>query len=741
MPAHHHSPLTLLPPRSLSLVAAMTVALTLPSVAPAEPATLWTTDDATQTAYQVDLDGSLLGSFETLVSIGGGQPFLDSPSGIAVDHSRDSLWVVFENPPRLANYAKSGNQIGDVISLAGIAEGPEGVAVALDAEGSTLWVVDDPVPGSTQVPTIRRFTTEGDLLPGAIPTSAFDVGATSPQGITVDPDDGSLWLTDNASDLIYHIDLSGLLLDSFHSPFAPGNVDCQGASISRYNTNPQGITVDRRDGSLWITDRTAQRIYNVDRAGVVLGSFCPNDVDAAALNPSGVAFDPGLFADLGAAEGFAALSLEGAAFHLESESLVDGDAGVGPRGEQRFQRSTITGGLVLDPTVARREAKEMLVGEQVVADLRPALTDVLSVAKAATLLPATARAGEIKESTLIEGGPGLNVIDTRKIELKDETLTLRGDAGSEFIIRVAEKVKLEEASRIRLEGGLKPERVLILTLGGDIEVKSRSAATGVYVSVEGKAKVEDGSQVVGAVIAGEEVVIKERARVIAELPRADVIDLGAAEGFTALSLDRAVFKLDEGARIDGDAGVGPHGEQDFERSQITGRLVLDPDVAKLHAKDMSIGSQVVANLRPAVIAARRMAAIAGALPATRSLGAIQQSSRIEGAPGLNVIDVEKIELKGETLTLRGDADSEFVIRLAGRLKLEEASEIVLEGLEPQQVLFHVPADDVEIKSGSRAAGIYLSIDGKTKVEQASLVQGSVLSGDQVEIKRGGEVGP
>ena len=53
--------------------------------------------------------------------------------------------------------------------------------------------------------------------------------------------------------------------------------------------NPQGISVDDSDGTLWVTDRTSQRIYNITRTGDFITSF--DSTEYGGVNPTAIAFD------------------------------------------------------------------------------------------------------------------------------------------------------------------------------------------------------------------------------------------------------------------------------------------------------------------------------------------------------------------------------------------------------------------------------------------------------------------
>jgi cysteine-rich repeat protein len=243
----------------------------------------WVSDDTTRTIYQIAPDGSEIFRFSSMISTGGA-PFSVAISELANDPADNTLWAVTEVPGRVVHYRKRCEPPdcdGFMISLFGtdrFALGVEGIAV--DTRRDRLWIVTDPLPGSGDVAMVFNLTKEGEFI-GSFPTSVFEAAAQSPQGIAFDPFDGSLWITDNFTDRIYNVNLRGDLIFS---------ISTKGLEPS--SRNPQGIDVDP-DGTLWMTDRGTAMRYNIDPSGVQISvsPAVPFDVDAAAMNPSGVVTD------------------------------------------------------------------------------------------------------------------------------------------------------------------------------------------------------------------------------------------------------------------------------------------------------------------------------------------------------------------------------------------------------------------------------------------------------------------
>jgi len=239
---------------------------------------LWVVDDVAKLTYNITLEGALNTSFATPNT---------AISSIAVDPVDGTLWGVNEggstNPGKLVNYSRTGVVIQEISSAAFGAFGGEGLAVASD--GSSLWVVDDP-DSTGLVPTVYNVARDGTLL-ASFATSVFSSAANSPQAIAFDPDSDSLWITDNSAETVFNVSTSGVLLGSFPTDAGPFVTATHPDGV----TNVQGITVES-DSILWLTDRTNGWLYRITKTGTrITHSFPVSDFDAAASNPTGIAFD------------------------------------------------------------------------------------------------------------------------------------------------------------------------------------------------------------------------------------------------------------------------------------------------------------------------------------------------------------------------------------------------------------------------------------------------------------------
>ena len=245
--------------------------------------------------------------------------------------------------------------------------------------------------------------------------------------------------------------------------------------------------------------------------------------------------------------------------------------------------------------------------------------------------------GDIKKDTTITGGPGLNVIVAKKIELDNsETLTLVGGSASSFVINLTEKFKLKEASSVVLAGGLSADYVLFNIVGTeDSAIESGSVAFGRILAPVAKMKIKgQGSFLVGAIIGGKEIKLEGggRLRTFREVQGAG--NLGEAVGLAVLALPDAKLKLkDADSTILGDVGLGPLAEQDFDKGTIVGTLRVDP-----HADNTSQNRVVVKDgmvtqqLSSAVADAIDASHVAAWLDPDQSFGDITSNKKIFGVP-------------------------------------------------------------------------------------------------------------
>ncbi len=264
------------------------------AIAQTNEPSLWITDDLTRTIYNTTLDGQHLRSFPSQITTNGSFFFNIFPSGITLDPTTNTLWVIQKNPGRLVNYTKSGEQLALVdLETQFPNVGPEGVAV--DFFDGTLWIVDD--PANSESPQMLYHLGKDGTLIQSFPAAAYSSNDTSQQAIASDPIDGSLWITDNALDKIYNVSTNGELISSFCTNIRPSDPSNCNSQLNPPAKNIQGISVDPRNRTLWVSNRgsnldpDSSRLYNISTAGAQITSFRTNVFDPVSGNATGVAFD------------------------------------------------------------------------------------------------------------------------------------------------------------------------------------------------------------------------------------------------------------------------------------------------------------------------------------------------------------------------------------------------------------------------------------------------------------------
>lgn len=732
----------------LSLVTITAAVVAVP--ASAEPDTddessIWVTDDFTKQTYNLSLDGSLNFKFPTPRT---------AVSSIDVDHTDGTLWGANDQSNKIVNYTfevVAGEYKAVVLKeifLDGIGSiGSEGVAVTLSDSDDTLWVVDDPQAIDPEVPAIYNISRDGTLI-SSFPTSVFDPQALSPQSIAYDPFDQTLWISDNQSGAVYNVTQTGTLISRFDTNTGPF-VTVEDPSGVR---NVQGISVES-DGILWLTARDTRKIYRVTRSGdAVLESFASASFDPTSSNPVGVAFDYADGVELGEAGSFVVLGLPGSTIKFNSDvSGVVGDVGLASGAKQDFKKGLLTGSFLVDPNSDNRNDHDVVIsGGTVDSDLTAAVENALMAAAVAAVVPADQVFGDIKSTKTLFGGPGRNVIEANKIQLDDgETLTLAGDPSSTFVINVATKLKLKGGSSIVLQGGVDADDVLFnITGDDDASVEGGSLAFGTILASHAKVKVKgEGSLLIGAVISGEEIALEDHGRVRHPSLALAPGDLGEAQAATVLALPGAKLKLEEAATaVNGDTFLGPRSKQEFSAGLITGALMVDPTADNTRVNEVVIqGGTVETPLSQAAADAIDASSLAATLAADQTFGDIKSTATIVGGPGMNVIDVEVVELDdGETLTLAGAASSTFILNVREKYKLKESSSIVLDGgLLAQNVLFNVlGTSETVVEKASVGYGTILApYSSRLKVTTSgSVVFGHVIGGHEIIIAKGASVG-
>lgn len=185
------------------------------------------------------------------------------------------------------------------------------------------------------------------------------------------------------------------------------------------------------------------------------------------VNPSGVV-------DLGVASQFGVLGLQSTAI-TNAGSVVTGDVGVSQNGSlqngrnatitgdvieyasgQYSGRGTLTGSLVVDPTLMTESDQDAQFASAVASALTP-----------------TQSLNAVRTATTLTGNGGVNVINVaRNITA---SLTLNGTADDVFVINVSGSLRLGSGEGIRLAGGVTADHVILNFVGSTGSVNANRA--------------------------------------------------------------------------------------------------------------------------------------------------------------------------------------------------------------------------------------------------------------------------
>lgn len=131
-----------------------------------------------------------------------------------------------------------------------------------------------------------------------------------------------------------------------------------------------------------------------------------------------------------------------------------------------------------------------------------------------------------------------------------------------------------------------------------------------------------------------------------------------------------------------------------------------------------------------------------ALPVTRpQYTSITSSTMITGAPGETVVlKLTNFTLNHGTLTLRGSANTTFVINVTNQFSLGSHSQIVLSGgVQWDDVLFNVRGSGtVSLDSQSTLRGVLMANNRTVNMDGQASVQGEVIA-NKISMKGGSQV--
>ncbi len=222
------------------------------------------------------------------------------------------------------------------------------------------------------------------------------------------------------------------------------------------------------------------------------------------------------------------------------------------------------------------------------------------------------------------------------------------------------------------------------------------------------------------------------------LPQASAspIDLGRAGNYAVLGVNSVTISS---GGVTGNVGVAA-GNGALLKSTVNGDLFIgaqaNPDI---HHQDFFVTGQTSMNqnLSGAVSDARAASAFASSLQATQTFGSVTAATTFSSSfstGGLNVINVDSLQLVKKDLTIQGGANDFFVINLTNTNAdtiFNGARILLVGGVTEQNVLFNLggTGGDLRIfKDTAEAHGIFLAPDRSVVIDNPTLF-GSVIGGD------------
>jgi choice-of-anchor A domain-containing protein len=223
---------------------------------------------------------------------------------------------------------------------------------------------------------------------------------------------------------------------------------------------------------------------------------------------------------------------------------------------------------------------------------------------------------------------------------------------------------------------------------------------------------------------------------------ATTLGLGEAGNYAVLGLSDTTVRLNRfEAEINGNVGIAQNGLLEFKKGTINGDIYLDA-AASMSKDQFAVHNGNVwqnQNLAQAEADAVGASLLAASLTPTQIFSTINSSTTITGSGGLNVININSIDLgNNEVLTLAGTSADTFVINLsaAGLLNLSaNTSKILGSGVDASQILINV-LGNVNLLKGE-INGTILALDKFVNLKgtlNGSLVAGCVEIGDSLTLE-------
>ncbi len=194
----------------------------------------------------------------------------------------------------------------------------------------------------------------------------------------------------------------------------------------------------------------------------------------------------------------------------------------------------------------------------------------------------------------------------------------------------------------------------------------------------------------------------------------------------------------------GNLGLDANAQENFSDGQINGHLIIDATADISHSNNVKLGgpTQIInaaATDAAAIDASNQIAA----MTPTQTLGDIRNSLTIAGNGGVNVINVNSIQLDGSSaLTLQGGPNDVFYINVSGKFAMTGNTAIQLSGVSQSHVIFNIigSGEQVAFTGKSFAQGSFLAVNRDIAVSGATVFGQLIGSeGHQIAITSGAEV--
>ena len=220
-----------------------------------------------------------------------------------------------------------------------------------------------------------------------------------------------------------------------------------------------------------------------------------------------------------------------------------------------------------------------------------------------------------------------------------------------------------------------------------------------------------------------------------------IVDLGAARDFLFLdtsAVPSVMMNLSKGM-YEGDVGLtgGPGSEIDL-KATLTGNIYRTPD-SLLQMKKKSGGhigmDYADADMSRFIEAVDIAVAKFGMLNQDLDMGAVDQAGGLvlDRTDAYTVIDMSSLKLSSGTLTLNGEANDIFYIRIRDLFELSNV-DVVVNGTDASRVFFIYDGSQDLSFSGGSVMGNIIAPNAAVLLSGISGLDGSVISGGGLAVK-------